>query len=182
MRHIQLYESFQTGLKVYHRTTPEGAAKIMQDGFKAGFGMNYGKGVYTYLDTPADKDLSGHGSVTVQGEIRDLSGFIITDPTWAEQLLGREADLLSQIEKIMGKDWLGSHDIQPLLEDPNSLMLIPTLDQGRYKREDSLEKKQELSVVGKELKGWIRSHNEPGSEATWLICYEPARIKPVTVL
>jgi hypothetical protein len=182
MNHIQLYESFQTTLKVYHRTTPEAAAKIMQDGFQAGLGMNYGKGAYFYLDTPKDKDLSGHGSVIVQGEIADLSGFLITDPAWAKRLLGKEADLASQIEKIMGKEWLDTHDIGSILDDPNGMLLIFRLDQGRYERRDSFEKKQEVSVVGKELKGWIRSHEEPGSEATWCICYDPTRVRPVTIL
>jgi hypothetical protein len=182
MRHIQLYESFQTALKVYHRTTPESAAKIMQEGFQAGLGMNYGRGVYTYLNTPTDKELSGHGSATVQGEISDLSGFIVTDPIWAKRLLGKEADLPSQIAKIMGKEWLDTHDIQPLIDNPNGLGLIFILDQGRYKREDSFERKQELTVAGKELKGWIRAHDDPGSQASWLICYEPARITPIAIL
>ena len=182
MRHIQLYESFQTTLKVYHRTTPESAAKIMQDGFQAGMGMNFGRGAYFYLDTPEGKDLSGHGSATVQGEIENLSGFIITDPIRARRLLGKEADLASQIEKIMGKEWIDTHDIQPILDNPNGMSLIPTLDQGRYERRDSFEKKQESTVVGKELKGWIRSHDEPGSKGSWLISYEPDRVRPVTIL
>jgi hypothetical protein len=82
----------------------------------------------------------------------------------------------------MGKEWLDTHNIQSILDDPNGMTLIPTLDQGRYERRDSFEKKQESTVIGKELKGWIRTHDEPGSEASWLISYEPARVRPITIL
>jgi hypothetical protein len=53
---------------------------------------------------------------------------------------------------------------------------------GLFNHTGSIEKKQESTVVGKELKGWIRSHDEPGSKGSWLISYEPARVRPVTIL
>jgi hypothetical protein len=182
MKHIKLYENFNPTLQVYHRTSPEAANEIMQHGFRSGAGANYGQGVYFYLNAPKGEDLSGHGSSIVQGEIQDLSGFLITDPTWAKSLLGKESDLTTQIEGIMGKEWTDTHDIQPILDEPNSLLTLSRLDQGRYKREDSPEIKTSMTVVGKELKGWIRKNDDPRDTSTWLICYDPTRVTPVAVL
>ena len=182
MRHIRLYENFNQALQVYHRTSSEAANEIMQHGFRSGGGANYGQGVYFYLDAPKGEDPSGHGSSIVQGEIQDLSGFLITDPAWAKSLLGKESDLTTQIEGIMGKGWTDTHDIQPILDEPHSLLTLSRLDQGRYKREDSLEIKMAKTVVGKELKGWIRKNEDPKDPSTWLICYDPARVKPVVIL
>jgi hypothetical protein len=184
MRHLRLYENFNPTLQVYHRTSSEAANEIMQHGFRSGRGANYGRGIYFYLDAPKGEDLSGHGSSIVQGEIQDLSGFLITDLSWAKSLLGKDSDLITQIEGIMGREWIDTHDheVQSILDDPNSMSTLFLLDQGRYKREDSFETKQERSVVGKELKGWIRKHDDPRDTSTWLICYDPARVTPVTVL
>jgi len=87
-------------------------------------------------------------------------------------------------EGFTSREWIDTHDheVQSILDDPNSMSTLFLLDQGRYKREDSFETKQERSVVGKELKGWIRKHDDPRDTSTWLICYDPARVTPVTVL
>ncbi len=152
----------------------------MNNGFKIGGGANCGEGIYSYYNLPKiSKD-----EHVIESEVLSLDKFFIQDLDIAKIVYGDKYSYIDQLTYIMGEDWIKKINLSNLNDNLDYASFLPFLNQGRYKRTDSIAVKTQKTVAGKELKGWIRNHHDYqlSTDMVWVICYDEKNIKPIKLI
>jgi hypothetical protein len=188
MRHLkqfQIFESYLDGkIFCYHCTghdTSKDWRDIIRYGFKINLGKSYGPGLYTHYDLEDARMWGGkYYPVIIEFEIQKFDGFYVESPEISLKMFGKY-DVRSQIENIMGSNWVLNHPdvMRDILRRPKDAILYieRALDLYQSELTPEMQYERDKSFYGSKLKGWILD-SSGNSTNYYCVIYDISIVKP----